>query len=152
MTSLIHDYLSFNIPYLYPFEIVGVASNARANSGPLGNLPSRKWVYIRRNEWTHWANLIDIFNLREKKLRWKIGKSELLWIFYFMRWEICGTKNKQSEICNHGSLRGLLTWQNKDDRKWPCNMTKNVEDCKHYVTTVNVTTSVRMTENDFWVL
>ena len=85
MISLIHYYSSFNIPYLYPFEIVGVASNARANSGPLGNLP-RKWVYIRRNEWTHWANLIDIFNLREKKTTVKkIGKSELLWIFCFIR-------------------------------------------------------------------
>ena len=28
--------------------------------------------------------------------------------------------------------RGLLTWPNKDDRKCPCKMTENAEDCKRY--------------------
>ena len=28
---------------------------------------------------------------------------------------------------------GLLTWPNQDDQKHPCNLTKNTEDCKHYI-------------------
>ena len=50
--------------------------------------------------------------------------------------------------------RGLLTWPNKDDRKWPCNMTENAEDCKRYIfylffnCTVNVTMRLSMTENE----
>ena len=35
---------------------------------------------------------------------------------------------------------GLLTWPNKYDRKWPCNMTENAEDCKRYFfLTLNLT-------------
>ena len=56
---------------------------------------------------------------------------------------------------------GLLTWPNKDDQKWPCKMTENAKDCKHYffrhwiwpkMTTVNGATSISMTENDFLAL
>ena len=37
-------------------------------------------------------------------------------------------KQKQSRLG-----RGLLTWPNKENLKWPCNMTENAEDCKRYI-------------------
>ena len=33
--------------------------------------------------------------------------------------------------------RGLLTWPNKDDQKWPCKMTENAKDCKRFSTVLS---------------
>ena len=42
------------------------------------------------------------------------------------------TASSWGRSCLAWGKRGLLTWPSKDDRKWPCNMTKNAEDCKRY--------------------